>query len=709
MKIKQLKGMPKAARRNALRMASLFLIFALLSSLFYIPCYLYIRTITRRNAVEYYQQKLEDGLRSLDTSLTALSNLQILLNGDERYRAISYLNADTDPAVLSALRSIVSTYLVPYDAVADAGVSQGDDLLFTRRRIYYKRDALRQHLFFSCEGLSVEAYLQQFQEARCILPVQQFYSADYGHYEAFTVAWRWSTIHDIYFFATFPVKTVLSLMAEEGVLSSGRITITQGDTLIAAGGQAPQEAHEVVTAASDAMDLQVSVAIPGSYIDQDLDKLHALVNVFLAVALFATAVWVIVCAMAAVRPLNRAVAALLSSKHLSAEGTGRAAAANLAEGIRGLDTRLSNYEDIIAAQAENLRVHTLERALYRGLYDEEARRAFCASYPQFPARWQLALGQYAPQEDVEADAMQVTLLFTECLQRELPQAILLPIDGDTLLLILPYGVADQALATLREDMRLRYGMLFSFVVGEPYEDPASLSEAYQQLEYESSLSMGAGAVVRREKPPLSLQQLQSMYMALSGGDAKAALILLEDCARPLLTVDDYFLTEYTHRLLASMLVMIKLETTCDLSDIPVPSFKKGQAAKLLQRDLPRCFEDIAQRIALQRKEMSRDFDESVLAFIDANLGNPLLCINMVTEEFHISAPTLQKRLHAAAGKTFSSYVEDARMDKARQMLRETDLTVQEISESCGYAAPNSFHKAYKRRFAETPLAMRKQP
>ena len=189
LKIKQLKGMPKAARRNALRMASLFLIFALLSSLFYIPCYLYIRTITRRNAVEYYQQKLEDGLRSLDTSLTALSNLQILLNGDERYRAISYLNADSDPAVLSALRSIVSTYLVPYDAVADAGVSQGDDLLFTRRRIYYKRDALRQHPFFACEGLSVEAYLRQFQEARCILPAQQFYSADYGKYEAFTVAW----------------------------------------------------------------------------------------------------------------------------------------------------------------------------------------------------------------------------------------------------------------------------------------------------------------------------------------------------------------------------------------------------------------------------------------------------------------------------------------------------------------------------------------
>lgn len=49
------------------------------------------------------------------------------------------------------------------------------------------------------------------------------------------------------------------------------------------------------------------------------------------------------------------------------------------------------------------------------------------------------------------------------------------------------------------------------------------------------------------------------------------------------------------------------------------------------------------------------------------------------------------------------------MDKARQMLRETDLTVQEISESCGYAAPNSFHKAYKRRFGETPLTMRKQP
>jgi AraC-like DNA-binding protein len=675
----------------------------------YIPCYFYVRNITRSNALEYYQQKLEDGVRSLDTSLTALSNLQTLLNQDALYRMLGYGRSQIDSADLAMMRSSVRAYLLPYDMVAETGLTMGDDILFTRTRIYYQREQLTVDKYFSCRGLTTADYVRKLSGTFCVLPAMVFDSVDYGSYEAFTVAWRWSRSNDVYLFSTFPLKNVFALMADKGVLSSGYVSIKLGDTLIASSGTPLENDCELLTAKTSAVLLTVSVQIPNSYIEQDLKQLLRIVQFFLIAVALATAVWIAVCAVAAARPLNRITDALYDSKHLPSEPGGKGSLSDLADWIKKLDSRLTNYEDIISAQQENLRIHTLEKALYQGLYNQESREAFRNAYPRFPSHWRMALLQYGPEE-AGLDDSRLTLLFTECLLKELSGAILLPTGNDTLLVILSNEEGEdpaRALEALRVTMQERYGVLFSFTLSDAYDDPASLAGAYQQMEYESSTLPAASDAPRREKPPLSLQQLQTMYMALSCGDEKASLGLLQNAAAPLISDQDFFLSKHTYQMIANMLVTVKLESPCDLSDIPIPSFGRGEIGKLYTEELPHCFSRIANRIARQRKALTQDLDQSILSFINANLASPLLCISMVTDKFQISAPTLQKRLHAVTAQTFSAYVEDARMNKARQELRETDHTVQEISEDCGYTTPNSFYKAYKRRFREAPLSLRK--
>ena len=80
----------------------------------------------------------------------------------------------------------------------------------------------------------------------------------------------------------------------------------------------------------------------------------------------------------------------------------------------------------------------------------------------------------------------------------------------------------------------------------------------------------------------------------------------------------------------------------------------------------------------------------------------MLCINTIIETFHISAPTLQKRLHTAVGLSFSVYVEQQRMTKARELLHTKTMTIQEIASQCGYTSANTFNKAYKQYYGETP-------
>lgn len=161
-------------------------------------------------------------------------------------------------------------------------------------------------------------------------------------------------------------------------------------------------------------------------------------------------------------------------------------------------------------------------------------------------------------------------------------------------------------------------------------------------------------------------------------------------------------------MIANILVMVKLESSCDLSDAVIPPYNQEDLPSLFEKQLPQCFLRICQRVSDQRMTMSQDLINGMLTYIHENLSDPSLSITALTEKFQISAPTLQKRLRSAVGQTFSAYVETARMNKARQELLETGRTVQEISESCGYTSPNSFYKAYKRCFGEAPLDIRKK-
>ncbi|GHU77934.1 hypothetical protein AGMMS49992_27240 [Clostridia bacterium] len=376
---------------------------------------------------------------------------------------------------------------------------------------------------------------------------------------------------------------------------------------------------------------------------------------------------------------------------------------------QSLLARITGYENTIATQNESLRTHMLDRALYRGLYNEDARSSFHAAFPAFPARWRLAWIQFT-SEDMGADTAHLPDLFKEYFSRDLPWMPYLLIEPDALLVILDDSRAetpDFILDQMHQKLRERYAIVSSSVLSLPYDDPQYLAGAFQQLEYESTAALGVSNRTACKKPPFSLQQLQTMYMALSCGDEAVALRALEECALALTEARDYALAKNAAQMISYMLVMVMLENPTLANTAPIPLLRQGDWQQLFKQELPQCFRAYCREVSGQRKTITHSLDEGILSFIDEHLGNPSLCISMVADRFKISAPTLQKRLYAAAGQTFSVYVEDARMYRARRALMETVETVQKISEDCGYATPNSFYKAYKRRFGETPLSLRR--
>jgi AraC-like DNA-binding protein len=86
--------------------------------------------------------------------------------------------------------------------------------------------------------------------------------------------------------------------------------------------------------------------------------------------------------------------------------------------------------------------------------------------------------------------------------------------------------------------------------------------------------------------------------------------------------------------------------------------------------------------------------------------NTNLYTKMVTNSFQISEYRLQTIVKKWTGKSFLEYVESKRMVHAKEMLLKTSKTISQISRECGYSLENSFYKAFRRFYRQSPGEMR---
>jgi AraC-like DNA-binding protein len=68
---------------------------------------------------------------------------------------------------------------------------------------------------------------------------------------------------------------------------------------------------------------------------------------------------------------------------------------------------------------------------------------------------------------------------------------------------------------------------------------------------------------------------------------------------------------------------------------------------------------------------------------------------------------LQKRL-AEQGLSFTELVEEVRRERALRLLRDTDRSIGDIAQDCGYTEVSPFHRAVRRWTGLTPLQVRQQ-
>ncbi|MEG1292554.1 MAG: AraC family transcriptional regulator, partial [Lachnospiraceae bacterium] len=78
----------------------------------------------------------------------------------------------------------------------------------------------------------------------------------------------------------------------------------------------------------------------------------------------------------------------------------------------------------------------------------------------------------------------------------------------------------------------------------------------------------------------------------------------------------------------------------------------------------------------------------------------------LTEKMHLSKPYLSKYIKEKSGKTFGEIVKTVRMKKARTLLKNTSMTVENIADSVGYQNVEHFNRLFKKKYSMTPVQYR---
>lgn len=95
----------------------------------------------------------------------------------------------------------------------------------------------------------------------------------------------------------------------------------------------------------------------------------------------------------------------------------------------------------------------------------------------------------------------------------------------------------------------------------------------------------------------------------------------------------------------------------------------------------------------------------ILMYIEEHYAEDL-SLEETAERFHFSRTYFTRFFKNYTGLTFKEYLTRYRLEKARGLLLDTDLTVTDIAMQCGFSDSRRFILSYKKFFGTTPLQYR---
>ena len=116
---------------------------------------------------------------------------------------------------------------------------------------------------------------------------------------------------------------------------------------------------------------------------------------------------------------------------------------------------------------------------------------------------------------------------------------------------------------------------------------------------------------------------------------------------------------------------------------------------------------LSEEIRGKRKQVQHNAAPRILDYIQENYCNSNLTVKQLSAEFGMHENYISNVFKNAMGENLSVYIERLRIEKAQDMIKNTDMMIRDIAEAVGYISDTSFRRAFKKITGQTPGECRK--
>lgn len=112
--------------------------------------------------------------------------------------------------------------------------------------------------------------------------------------------------------------------------------------------------------------------------------------------------------------------------------------------------------------------------------------------------------------------------------------------------------------------------------------------------------------------------------------------------------------------------------------------------------------DIASILRSKHKDPDIAFIKEAIAFIHKNLDNDIYGPPFLARNLGISESHLYKKLKSSTGKSTALFIRSIRLEKAKELLLTTELSISEVALKTGFKNISWFSRAFKKEFGFSP-------
>ena len=107
--------------------------------------------------------------------------------------------------------------------------------------------------------------------------------------------------------------------------------------------------------------------------------------------------------------------------------------------------------------------------------------------------------------------------------------------------------------------------------------------------------------------------------------------------------------------------------------------------------------------------LDKEFIEKVLNYINDNIGNPDLNVELLAAQLNLSRSQFYRKIKALTNQTANEFLRNIRLQKAKQIIEKGNTNISEVCYKVGFSSPSYFSKCFKSYFGLLPTEVESKP